>query len=172
MTGKVILIEQQLCDGCGLCAVACSISRTGGIAPERSLIQVWRLEGGFHAPLTCHHCETPSCARACPTKACRQDVEGRRVIIDERQCIGCRACNVACPFGHAHYDAVVRVSTKCDYCDGEPECVRVCEPGAIRYVYSDESSLHRRRKAAMVEASRHLGALTVREAGHAAVDDE
>ena len=29
------------------------------------------------APLTCHHCETPSCAQACPTKACRLDVRGR-----------------------------------------------------------------------------------------------
>ena len=32
-----------------------------------------------------------------PTKACRQDVGGGRVVIDERLCIGCRACNVACP---------------------------------------------------------------------------
>ena len=171
MNGKVMIVDQQLCDGCGLCAVACSIAHTGVVAPERAHIKVWRVEDGFDAPLTCHHCETPSCAQACPTKACRLDVKGRRVIIDERQCIGCRACNVACPFGHAHYDTVARVSAKCDYCEGGPECVRVCEPGAIRYVYSDESSQHKRRGAAMVEASRHAGAFTGREVRRAVADE-
>lgn len=74
------------------------------------------------------------------------------MIIDEEQCIGCRACNVACPFGHAHYDPVARISVKCDYCGGEPECVRVCEAGAVSYVFSDESSRHRRRRAALAGA--------------------
>ena len=168
MNGKVIVVDQQLCDGCGLCVLACSLAHTGSAAPERAHIKVWRVEDGFDAPLTCHHCETASCVRACPTKACRRDAVGRRVIIDERQCIGCRACNVACPFGHAHYDEVARVSLKCDYCDGEPECVRVCEPGAVRYVFSDESSDHRRRGAAIAAASHHLGALTSPEVQNAA----
>ena len=54
-------------------------------------------------PLTCNHCETPSCARACPTTACRID-PGARVIIDVARCIGCRTCVVACPFPHARFD--------------------------------------------------------------------
>jgi Fe-S-cluster-containing dehydrogenase component len=168
VNGRVILVEQQLCDGCGLCVAACSAAHTGRIDPERAHVKVWRLGEGALAPLTCRHCASPSCVAACPTRACRQDAEGRRVIIDARRCIGCRACNVACPFGHAHYDGVERVSAKCDYCDGEPECVRVCEPGALRYVYADESSHHRRRRAAIAEASYRMGARTGWEADGAA----
>ncbi len=164
MNGKVILVDQRLCDGCGLCVVACSLAHTGVVvAAERAHIKVWRADDGFCAPLTCHHCETPSCARACPTKACRQDVQGARVVIDERLCIGCRACNVACPFGHAHYDDVARVSTKCDYCGGAPECVGVCEQGALRYVYADEGSRRRRRDAAIEESSHRPAARVAQE---------
>jgi len=156
VNGKVLLVDEEKCDGCLLCAIACSIAHTGQIDLVRSHFKVWRTEEQLHVPLTCHHCETPSCAAACPTKACHQDAEGGRVLIDDAKCIACRTCVVACPFGHAHYDPVARVSTKCDYCDGEPECVRVCAPGAIRYVYSDESSGHRRRAAAQVRAARRL----------------
>ena len=157
MNGKVIIIDEGKCNGCMLCAIACSIAHTGEIALERAHIKVWRTEDDLYVPLTCHHCETPSCARACPAKACRQDEEHARVIIDDAECIGCRACNNACPFGHAHYDLVAGVSTKCDYCHGEPECAKVCEPGAIRYVYSDESSRHKKRESAMVETANITG---------------
>jgi carbon-monoxide dehydrogenase iron sulfur subunit len=155
--GEVLLIDEEKCDGCMLCSIACSIAHVGEIDLERSHIRVWRTEDDLFAPLTCHHCETPSCAEACPTKACHQDLEGVRVVIDDARCIACQTCVVACPFGHAHYDAVARVSTKCDYCDGEPECVRVCAPRAIRYVHTDESSLHRKREAALVQAVRRRG---------------
>jgi len=171
MNGKVILVDQRLCDGCGLCVAACALVHTGEVDAARAHIAVFRAGEDFYAPLTCHHCETPSCARACPTKACRRDVDGRRVLIDERACIGCRACNVACPFGHAHYDAVAKVSAKCDYCDGRPECVRVCEPGAVRYVHADESSLHRRRRVALAEVTGHLEAVIGKEAWGAAADE-
>ena len=153
MDGRILLIDEERCTGCMLCAVACSIAHLGDIGLERAHIKVWRTEAACFVPLTCHHCETPSCMQACPTKACHQDAETLRVLIDATKCIGCRSCVNACPFGHAHYDAVARVSTKCDYCDGEPECARVCEPGAISYVYSDENSQSKKREAAMVQAA-------------------
>ena len=172
MNGKVLLIDEQKCTGCMLCAVACSIAHHGDINLERAHIKVWRTEDELYVPLTCHHCETPSCAAACPTKACHQEPESQRVVIDEKKCIACRTCVVACPFGHAHYDPVARVSAKCDYCGGEPECVRVCEPRAIGYVYSDESSLNRRREAAAVEATlrRTVGPQATCHSGSGAAD--
>lgn len=153
MHGRVLMIDAEKCNGCLLCMVGCSFAHTGGTDLERSHIRVYRADENVFVPLTCNHCETPSCAEACPTTACHLDSENLRVIIDDSMCIGCKTCVNACPFAHAHYDEVARVSTKCDYCDGEPECVRLCEPGAIAYAYSDEGSYEKKRGSALVRAS-------------------
>ena len=159
MDGKVLLADESKCDGCLLCSIACAIRHTGDVSLERAHIKVWRTAWDRYVPLTCHHCETPSCVLACPTKACHHDEAASRVVIDATRCIGCRSCVVACPFGHAHYDHTDRVSSKCDYCDGDPECARVCEPRAIVYVKADESGAVRRREVPLVRAeSRRHGA--------------
>jgi Fe-S-cluster-containing dehydrogenase component len=101
------------------------------------------------APITCQHCEKPACVEACPTKACHRDVASDRVVIDKRKCIGCRTCTVACPFGHPVFDEKAGVTVKCDYCDGTPECARVCDRKAIEYVFSDEASGQKRRYEAL-----------------------
>ncbi len=154
MRGKVLIVDSERCTGCLECAVACSVVHTCDIDLERAHIKIWRTAEERYVALTCHHCETPSCAEACPTKACHIETETRRVVIDVKKCIGCRTCVVACPFGHAHYDPVARLSVKCDYCDGDPACVRACEAKAIIYVASDESSLSRRREWAAGVAER------------------
>lgn len=152
MNGKVLLVDESRCTGCLLCAIACSIRHTGDISLERAHIEVWRTDDSHHVPLTCHHCETPSCVLACPTKACHRDEAASRVVIDDTKCIGCRSCVVACPFAHAHYDRADRVSAKCDYCDGDPECARACEPRAIVYVYADEAGVAKKRDVPLVQA--------------------
>lgn len=156
--GKVIVVDEGLCSGCMLCTVACSIAHTGTVSFDRAHIKVVRVAEERYAPLTCHHCETPSCVAACPTGACHRDEASAWVLIDPQRCIGCRSCVMACPFGHAHYDEVARISVKCDYCDGQSECVRVCEPRAIRYVESDEVCGHKRRTTAAVQAAVRLRA--------------
>jgi Fe-S-cluster-containing hydrogenase component 2 len=154
--GKVLIVDERKCTGCLLCVIACSVAHTGDIDLERAHIQVWRTDEDRYVPLTCHHCETPSCVRACPTKACHQDEATQRVLIDATKCIGCGTCVVACPFGHAHYDEVAGVSVKCDYCDGRVECVRVCEPKAISYVHSDDNYWVTRREVGLVKMAERL----------------
>jgi Fe-S-cluster-containing dehydrogenase component len=57
-----------------------------------------------------------------------------RVEVDYDVCIGCRMCIAICPFGAMSFDTLARKVIKCDFCDGDPQCVRFCEPGAVQYV--------------------------------------
>ncbi|MCL5735721.1 MAG: 4Fe-4S dicluster domain-containing protein [Actinobacteria bacterium] len=140
-------MDQERCDGCAKCAEACSLFHTGTSDPARSRIRILGLENHqLFAPSTCQHCETPFCTEACPTRACHRDEESHAVLIDPEVCMGCKTCIVACPFGAPTFDELEGVSIKCDYCQGEPQCVAVCEPGAISYVFSDENNLRRRRR--------------------------
>jgi len=155
--GRVLIIDDAACDGCGDCVAACSAQGVGEGETRPTRIDVLRTGEDTFVPLTCNHCETPSCALACPTKACRSDPDGTRVVIDTERCIGCRTCIVACPFSHARYDPGGGTSVKCDLCDGAPVCVPACRPGAIRCVDREEASLPKRRTAVACLGSIFVG---------------
>jgi Fe-S-cluster-containing hydrogenase component 2 len=40
------------------------------------------------------------------------------------------------------------VTVKCDYCDGDPQCVRFCEVKAVTYVDADIIQVAKKREAA------------------------
>jgi carbon-monoxide dehydrogenase iron sulfur subunit len=149
MKGKVLVIDHEKCTGCRACELACSVYHTGVSNPSRSRIKVikWEWEG-LYLPMTCQNCEKPFCVDVCPTKACHVDPGMNRVIIDSNICIGCKTCILACPFGAPLYDSVERVTVKCDYCDGDPQCVRFCEVDAIKYVDASQTSKDKQFNAA------------------------
>jgi anaerobic dimethyl sulfoxide reductase subunit B (iron-sulfur subunit) len=61
------------------------------------------------------------------------------VQIDEGQCIGCRYCEWACPYGAPQFDEETGVMTKCNFCydliaDGEePACVSSCPMRVLEF---------------------------------------
>jgi Fe-S-cluster-containing dehydrogenase component len=86
----------------------------------------------------------------CPTKACHREPENNnRVTIDKKLCIGCRTCIIACPFGHPFFDIQDRVTVKCDYCDGDPQCVRFCYAKAVSFTDADKTSVAKKREFAL-----------------------
>ena len=140
-----MVINLKRCIGCNSCTVACKqrnatppgvfwngvlIGETGTY-PNSRLIQL---------PLQCMHCEDARCVEVCPTKACHIDSKTNTVLIDKDKCIGCRTCILACPFGVPLFDKAERVTVKCDYCDGEPQCVRFCDVDAIKFIDVGEVS--------------------------------
>jgi len=151
MDEKVLVVDQQKCTGCRQCELVCSVYHTGSSNPSRSRIKVvkWE-EEGIYLPLICNHCEEAYCVEVCPTKACHREPENNnRVTIDEKLCIGCKTCIIACPFGHPFFDIKDRVTRKCDYCDGDPQCVVFCNPKAVSFMDADKMDVARRREVAI-----------------------
>ena len=129
-----IQIHPERCTGCGLCAQICGTSHTGRSGPAGSRIWVFAFkEGTRFVPVTCTQCDDAFCMKACPTGAIYEDPVTRVKKLDPELCVGCRMCNLACPFGAAGYDTQARKAIKCDECGGEPLCVSICLTRALTW---------------------------------------
>ena len=111
------------CVGCGACVLACRLENGWSSEnPWRRVLplNLRRRPGGptYFLSVACHHCEQPACIAACPSRAYEKRADGV-VVHHEARCIGCRYCEMACPFGAPKYDATKGVMTKCDFCRHE-----------------------------------------------------
>jgi Fe-S-cluster-containing hydrogenase component 2 len=55
----------------------------------------------------------------------------------------------ACPHGAVRFHPMIQRVIRCDLCDGDPACIKVCEPKAIQFVDSDVAESRKRRSAAI-----------------------
>jgi len=64
-----------------------------------------RIQGGDPDFLVrpCQHCSNPPCVSVCPVRARHKREEDGIVLTDYDICIGCRYCQVACPYGVNHF---------------------------------------------------------------------
>jgi formate dehydrogenase iron-sulfur subunit len=93
----------------------------------------------------CMHCEHPGCAEACIVGALKKTPEGP-VTYDDRKCIGCRYCQMACPFGipNFQWDTPTPWIQKCTFCADrqaiglKPACATSCPTGALKFGERDE----------------------------------
>ncbi len=138
MEERMLAVFPELCTGCRDCEIVCSLKHFGVINPERSRIRVLRdVFEGFELPLVCLQCEDAPCMNSCRVEAFYVD-ERNAKIIDFEKCIACRRCIIACPFGVNFLDPVTKKPLKCDLCSGDPECVKFCSTGALRYITAEE----------------------------------
>ncbi|MCX8173586.1 MAG: 4Fe-4S dicluster domain-containing protein [Thermoplasmata archaeon] len=124
-----IMIDKEKCTGCKACMLACAVKHTGRYSTSMARIWVNEIDEMVVVPNVCRHCVAPACMRACSAGAIKK--EGELVVLDIKKCTGCRACVDACPFGAIKYSEKLKKALKCDLCDGEPECIKACIPGAI-----------------------------------------
>jgi len=131
----VLEIDYEKCTGCQCCTIACALKRERISNPRLGRIQPARWEEeGVHIPIVCRQCEDAPCQRVCPVDALPRDPVTQVVNVDYDRCIGCRMCVIACPFGAMVVDPLANKILKCDHCDGDPMCVKVCRNEAVKYV--------------------------------------
>jgi molybdopterin-containing oxidoreductase family iron-sulfur binding subunit len=98
-----MVIDLRKCVGCYACTIACKSENV--LPPGVVYRRVLDLETGRYpnlrrdfVPILCNHCQNPPCVTACPVKATTKRLDGM-VDMNYQQCIGCRACLNACPYG-------------------------------------------------------------------------
>jgi formate dehydrogenase iron-sulfur subunit len=189
---RAVLVDTTKCTGCRGCQVACKRANgneaettafygAGGgyLNPPRlssktfSLVTFNEVEPSpgqlkwVFARRQCMHCIEPSCVSACIVGALKKDADGATVY-DEKKCIGCRYCMLACPFNvpTLEWEKPAALIRKCSFCsesintesvteingktldnDGKarmrsaqatPACVLACSTGALLHGQRDE----------------------------------
>ena len=159
-----ILYDATLCVGCQACMVACKQANemeveTGPEEPfwdapqdlsARTLNIIKRYQNGTgevkdraengysFVKRQCMHCLDPACVSACPVSALTKDPVNGIVGYNEKACIGCRYCQVACPYNipKFQWDSTTPKIVKCQLCShlvakgGTSACCKVCPTGA------------------------------------------
>ena len=107
MTRYAMVIDLKRCTGCFACVMACKVEHQ--TPPKVFWAKVLRSERGKYPvvtrqpiPVLCMHCKEPECEKVCPTGATKKRDDGI-VIVDNKICVGCRYCVVACPYGARYF---------------------------------------------------------------------
>jgi dimethyl sulfoxide reductase iron-sulfur subunit len=103
-----MVIDLDKCTGCRACVEACKVENNTPTA--NFWMYVFRLEEGefpkthvWFMPRPCQHCDNAPCAKVCPVGARFKRDDGI-VSTDWERCIGCRYCEVACPYGVNYFN--------------------------------------------------------------------
>lgn len=161
-----VLVDTTLCIGCRKCEEACNrrnnLPRTAQSFSDREALRTYRrpTENAFtvvnqfpgspspdqagipqtYAKVQCMHCLDPSCVSACIVGALRKAADGA-VVYNPTICIGCRYCQVACPFeipAYEFHNALTPRVRKCEFCTdrargtgANPACAASCPTEAL-----------------------------------------
>jgi len=159
-----ILYDSTLCVGCQVCMVACKKANNMPIefsgsqrqwdnpvdlsSETLNIIKVYEngthktkdseIDGYAFVKRHCMHCVDPACVSACPASAMTKDSKTGVVIYNKDACIGCRYCQVACPFDipKFEWDNPFPKIVKCQLCNhllakGQiSACCSACPTGA------------------------------------------
>jgi Fe-S-cluster-containing dehydrogenase component len=172
-----MLYDSTICTGCRACMTACS--EANGLPAEtlcpidpaistglwdvpadldentKNIIKLYRERDGSqfaYVKRQCMHCLDPACATGCPFGALKKDQWGA-VTWNSSRCIGCRYCEVACPFEvpKFQWDKWNPRIVKCELCfeqrlkkDQEPACTAVCPTHAV--IFGKRSDLLQQAK--------------------------
>lgn len=97
----VMVVDLAKCKNALKCQDACN--KHHYITGKNAWLKVYKMQedkdtAPYWMPTTCQHCDEPACVTVCPVDATFKRRDGI-VLIDNEQCIGCRFCMAACPYG-------------------------------------------------------------------------
>lgn len=155
-----LMYDATKCIGCRACMPACQ--NANGLTPDRgdsgglymqpdtlnahtkNLIKLYVADDGHEKSFMkqqCMHCVDPACVSGCPMNALHKEPLGV-VGWNGSLCIGCRYCQIACPFNipKFEWDKVNPKIVKCELCrhivgtsESQPACTKVCPTHAVVY---------------------------------------
>ena len=159
-----ILYDATVCTGCKACVSACK--QYNDMPPDFSsseelwdtpldtnsrtlnIIKLYKngtaavkdreIDGYSYIKRHCMHCVDPACVSACPVTALTKDPPTGVVSYHKNACIGCRYCQLACPFNipKFEFDKAFPRILKCQLCSHRlakgdiPACCEFCPTGA------------------------------------------
>ncbi|NLX18014.1 MAG: 4Fe-4S dicluster domain-containing protein [Desulfobulbus sp.] len=147
------------CIGCRACEVHCKDKNNTlpGVFYCR-ILEVKPEAGGKPGSdfvyLSCFHCEKPWCVDVCPTGAMRRRPEDGIVYVEQKACVGCKACITACPWTVPQWNPETGKVEKCDLCKDridqglEPACITKCTTGCLSFTFPDKASQEARQSYA------------------------
>jgi formate dehydrogenase beta subunit len=154
-----MLYDATRCIGCKACMTACNqanevspdTSASGGLwhmpldlnEHAKNIIKLYQdPQSGAHSFVKrqCMHCLDPACVGACMIGALQKGEKGI-VSYDPDLCIGCRYCEMGCPFNVLKFEwsKAIPKMVKCELCRHRiakgkgPACCEVCPVGAVIY---------------------------------------
>lgn len=138
---KVLIADPAKCSGCMACVLECAFAHEKAYSVFHARIRNWKkVSEGVYVPVVCEQCLNPPCMAVCPAECIAYDYKLHVVTVDREKCTGCGLCVEECPFGAIWLDSLDHKAIKCDLCGGDPVCVKVCKPGALRYEEVNKST--------------------------------
>lgn len=176
-----VIADSSKCIGCRACEVACfavhnknnNVGYTVGTVTIPVIPRLYIVKTPLVTmPIQCRQCEDAPCAKSCSVGAISQ--KDNTIVIDEKKCIGCKNCLMACPFGAIdllpQYDdgkeviqfnlkeesgddlekVLKSTAYKCDLCieNDKQECINACPNNALRLVRPLEEKKSKNKIAA------------------------
>lgn len=116
-----MVLRQDRCIDCKKCMVACMTTNKVPDYGWRTIILKRELPSALDQkwefiPILCNQCNNPPCVRTCPTRATYKDKTNGIIQMNNKKCIGCKSCMMACPYDARYYNEEKKAIDKCDFC--------------------------------------------------------